>query len=321
MKQNQLQLELVTRERDRLKAQVASLKSHAVKMAESIERHTRARGKFKTLNIAKPERRSKGDRIRVVFGDTHGSSLDTAAASAFLADVNMLQPDEMIHLGDAVNCGGFLAQHHVMGFVAETAYSYEDDIAATNRFLDAWQKAAPGAIKHLIEGNHDRRPELWAVTETLRHSGDAEWLRNSVAPEMLCHLADRGVKYYRQDRCYGDLKVQGTLRLGKCHYWHGTSCARHAASVNVAKVGGNICYGHTHRMDSSIISPMALGDIAAWNPGCLCLKQPLWRHADPTGWTSGYAVQLVQSDERFLHINIPIIDGKSLLGPLMSHLK
>jgi predicted phosphodiesterase len=321
MKKNELEIELLTRKVAKLEGENRSLKSHAVRLAESIERHTKAKGKFKSLNLARPERRSEGDRIRIVLGDTHGSALDIRAAAACLTDVRMLKPDEIVHLGDFVNCGGFLAQHHVMGFVAETSYSYEDDIAAANKFLDSLQQAAPDAEKHLIEGNHDRRPETWAVTETLRHSGDAKWLRDTVAPEMLCHLADRGIKYYRQDRCYDGLPVQGTLRLGKCDYWHGTSCAKHAAAVNSQKVGGNICYGHTHRMDAWLSSPMAIGAIGAWNPGCLCLKQPLWRHTDPTGWTNGYAIQLVQADGKFLHINIPIIDGKSLLGPLMNQIR
>lgn len=321
MKKNELQIELKDREIAKLKAENKSLKAHAVRLAGSIDRHTRAKGKFKALDICRPERRAAGDSIRVVYGDTHGSALDEAAAQAFLADVTLLHPNEMVHLGDAVNCGGFLAQHHVMGFVAETAYSYEEDIAATNRFFDSVHKASPDSYKFWIEGNHDRRPETWAVTETLRHSGDAEWLRNTVAPEVLCHAADRGISYYRQDRCYNGLTVQGTLRLGKCHYWHGTSAAKHAAAVNSQKVGGNIVYGHTHRMDAWISAPMALGAIGAWNPGCLCQKQPLWRHTDPTGWTNGYAIQLVQADGKFLHINIPIIDGKSLLGPLVDQLK
>ena len=108
MKPEKIQSQVVAKERDTLRAEVKSLRRHVVRMAESIDRHTAARGKFKALDIARPERRSKGDQIRVVFGDTHGSSLDAVAAAAFLADVQMLQPDEMIHLGDAVNCGGFL---------------------------------------------------------------------------------------------------------------------------------------------------------------------------------------------------------------------
>jgi hypothetical protein len=34
-------------------------------------------------------------------------------------------------------------------------------------------------------------------------------------------------------------------------------------------------------------------------------------------WTHGYGLQLVAKDESFLHLNIPIIDSKSLFGALV----
>ena len=106
--------------------------------------------------------------------------------------------------------------------------------------------------------------------------------------------------------------------LGKCHFWHGTSTAKHAASVNLGQIAGNVVYGHTHREDHSSGRPVATGDIGAWNPGCLCQLQPLWCHTRPTSWTHGYGVQLVAPSGRFLHINVRIVEGQSLLLPLFS---
>ena len=51
----------------------------------------------------------------------------------------------------------------------------------------------------------------------------------------------------------------------------------------------------------------------AWCCGYLGRAQPLWRHSDPTDWTQGYGVQLVRPNGDFLHINTPIIEGKSYL--------
>jgi len=261
--------------------------------------------------------RHPAEIIRVAIPDSHGSAIDTAAAAAFLADLKRLDPHEIVMGGDHVNCGGFLAQHHVLGYVAETPYTYDDDIAAANLFLDQIQKAAPRAVIHYLEGNHERRVETWCVTQTLRNAKDAESLRKVFAPEFRLNLVARGIKYYRQAEHYHGLSVPGAIRLGKCHFWHGTSTAKHAASVNVAQVGGNVVYFHTHREDATSLRPVATGDIGAWNPGCLCQLQPLWCHTRPTNWTHGYGLQLVGRSGRFLHVNVRIVKGASLLLPLL----
>lgn len=256
--------------------------------------------------------------VRVIIPDSHGSMIDREAAAAFLADVKALAPREIVMLGDHVDAGGFLAQHHVLGYVAQTDYSYAEDIAAGNDFLNAVSKAAPGATTHYVEGNHERRIETWAVTQSLRHTKDAEMLRRAFAPEFLLHLEQRGIRYYRQGEQYHGLRIQGAIRLGKCFFWHGVSTAKHAAGVNVRQFSGNVVYGHTHRAQSEMVRPVATGEIGAWNPGCLCQRQPLWCHTRPTDWTHGYAVQIVsKSTGNFLHINVPIAGGKSLLMPLI----
>lgn len=299
----------------RLRAEVAALKRDKGQLLEALAR-SRQRTHAPIVRAAKASRHPDSF-VRVAIPDSHGSAIDPRAAAAMLADIKRLDPREIVLGGDHVNCGGFLAQHHVLGYVAETGYTYEDDIAATNQFLDEIQKAAPRATIHYLEGNHERRVETWCVTQTLRNSKDAEMLRRAFAPEFLLHLQARGIRYYRQAEHYDGLAVPGAIRLGKCHFWHGTSTAKNAAAVNVQQVGGNVVYFHTHREDATSLRPVATGDIGAWNPGCLCKQQPLWCHARPTNWTHGFGVQLVQRSGLFLHINVRIVDGKSLLLPLV----
>lgn len=275
------------------------------------------RARRKVILKSPPPRKHTKDQVRIALGDSHGSIIDPRAAGAALADVRALKPKTIVLLGDHIDCGGFLAQHHVMGFVAETEYSYSDDLEAANSFLDQLQEAAPEAEIHYIEGNHERRIETWCVTQTLRHQKDAELLRKAFAPEFSLRLADRGISYYRQSVHYHGLTVPGAIRLGKCHFWHGTSCAKHAASVNLSQIAGNVVYGHTHREDTASRRPVATGDIGAWTPGCLCRQQPLWQHTRPTDWTHGIALQLVAPSGNFLHVNVKIIDGSSLLQPLL----
>jgi predicted phosphodiesterase len=307
--------DVATGEAAKLRRALAAERKRSAILAGHLESHRAARA---PKPIAPAVAKFGAEYVRVIIPDSHGSMIDRAAAAAFLADLKALAPREIVMLGDHVDAGGFLAQHHVLGYVAQTDYSYAEDAAAANEFLDAIGRAAPSARTHYIEGNHERRVETWAVTQSLRNAKDAEMLRRAFAPEYLLHLAERGIRYYRQSEQYGGLRVQGAIKLGKCFFWHGVSTARHAAGVNVRQFSGNVVYGHTHRAQSDMVRPVATGEIGAWNPGCLCQRQPLWCHTRPTDWTHGYAVQIVsKATGNFLHINVPITGGKSLLMPLI----
>lgn len=297
-------------------SEVAALRlqlDHATAQIERMEKSKKA----KIIIATPPRSRDAGDIVRVIIPDTHGAKADKAAIAALLSDIKAIDPQEIILLGDHVDCGGHLAQHHVMGYVAETAYSYEDDLAEANALLDALSLAAPSAKTEYIEGNHERRVETWAVTMTMRHGGDAEGLRKLYAPEYRLNLKERGIPYYRESVCYDGLTVPGIIKRGKCHFFHGIGTSKNATAATVARIAGNCVFGHTHRVESNVVVKVGTGVIGAWNPGCLCERQPLWQHTTPTEWTHGYGIQLVTQDESFLHLNIPIIEGRSLFGALV----
>lgn len=297
-------------------AEIAGLKRELEVARASLENATKAR-KTKAPAAVTPRKRLGSDVVRVVVPDTHGCLADQTALAAMLADIKILDPQEIILLGDHVDCGGFLAQHHVMGYVAETDYTYEEDLAAAGTFLDALQKAAPNAKIEYLEGNHERRVETWCVTQVLRHKKDAEGLRRLLAPEFRLRLKERGISYYRQGEFYDGLPVPGVIKRGKCYFFHGVSTAKNAVAATVDKIAGNCVFGHTHRAQSNIVRRISTGIVGSWNPGCLCQLQPLWQHTAPTDWSHGYAVQLVATSGAFLHLNIPIIEGESHFGALL----
>lgn len=184
-----LRLASAEKELATVRGQLAARDKQLAVAVASAERARRVR--VAPIRPGRVSHRTKGDVVRVLIPDTHGAKADRKAIAALLADLKTLDPTEIILLGDHVDCGGFLAQHHVMGYVAETTYSYEEDIAHANAFLDQLAAAAPRAKIQYIEGNHERRVETWAVTETLRHSADSEMLRRLVAPEFLLKLKER----------------------------------------------------------------------------------------------------------------------------------
>lgn len=263
----------------------------------------------------------KDDFVRVIANDVHGSMMDRPAVEAFLADLKEWDPDEVVLNGDIIECGGFLAAHHTLGYVAQTQYSWQEDIAAGNWFLDEIQKAAPRAKIHYTSGNHEARIQRWIADQTMRHARDSEFLHTLLSPAVLLRLAERGVTFY--DR--SDYPLQGLppgwIKLGKIFFVHELGGGKNAASAAVSNTAGNVVFAHTHQESSATMVLPGVGLVKAWNPGCLCQRTPLWRNSNPTNWSHGYAVQFVSKSEEFLHMNVSIWQGKSLVGSMRSRIR
>ena len=297
-----------------LRRKISLLEETINKQVEQIERLRGTKFRLPTGSVSK----SRGKSFcRIAMPDSHGCIVDELAISAFLADLEAISPHEVIMLGDHLDCGGFLAQHHTLGYVAQTEYTFEDDVVACNTLLDRMQSLSPHAEFNYLEGNHERRLETWCVTQSLRNQADANYLRRMFSVESVLALEKRGVNLVKQGVFYDGLSIPATIKRGHCYFTHGSSTAQHAASAHVRKFGGNVVYGHTHRADSFMIRTVKEGAIGAWSPGCLCKLQPLWQHTNPTEWSHGYGLQLANEDGTFLHINVPIIDGKSYMQPLV----
>lgn len=298
-----------------LKSEIARLEKANAQLENALQSARSSRVKIRLDRRA----RSTGKTfVRVIVPDSHGCYIDQSAAAAMIADIKRLKPDSIIMIGDHLDCGGFLAEHHTWGYVAEMDYSFEDDCSATNQFLDAIQAAAPAATIEYLEGNHERRIEKWIVTESLRGGKrDARFIATMFSVDRVLHLEKRGIALFRQGVFYDGCRVPGTIERDNSHFTHGQFTGKHASYQHLQKYNANIWYGHTHRMDMSVKRTVASGPIGAWNPGCLCVLQPLWMHQNCTDWIHGYGIQLVQKGVGHLNLQIPIIDGVSYLAPLL----
>jgi predicted phosphodiesterase len=299
-------------------ARVKALEGQLELATKQLESKNASRFK---LSIGKSKGTKGTGFCRVVVPDSHGSAICKPAAKAFLTDLELIKPSEIVMLGDHVDCGGFLAQHHTLGYVAQADYSFVDDVTAANIFLDEIQAKAGGASIDYLEGNHERRIESWIVTQTLGKKKDAEFLKSCFSITSTLNLEKRGLRLIEQGKFYDKVQLPATIRKGNCYFTHGSSTAKHAASVHLNRFGGNVVFGHTHRRDSYFSKTVKEGSLGAWNPGCLSELQPLWQHTNPTDWSHGYGLQMVRSNGDFLHINVPIVNGKSLLNPLIEELK
>ena len=299
-----------------LESAKSKLKLTEEKLARAEEQIKTARAARYTVPRGRKTKSSKTDYVRFIVPDVHGCHMDKKAVAAMLGDLESLKPKEIIIMGDFLSCDGFLAQHFTLAYVTQSTYSYDDDVGAAFDLLNKIQAAAPNAEIHYIEGNHEARVEKYCVT-TAQRSGspnvsvEAEHLRLLYGTEYVLDLEKRGIPLYRQGQFYHGLGIPATIKLGKCHFTHGITTSQNAAKVHVERFGGNVVFGHTHRADSYHIRTVGSGVIGAWSPGCLCELQPLYMHQTVSNWSHGYGIQLVKSNGDFLHINVPIRDGKS----------
>ncbi len=257
--------------------------------------------------------------IRLIIPDSHGQYIDPKARKAFLEDVKILDPKETVWLGDHLDVSGVFSNHPAQ-YVKDLEYSYEKDCEQANNFLNAVQDAAPNCTSHhMMEGNHEQHWERWAV-KTFSNKEDASSILKVMGPQAKLHLKNRGIKFYRFTEFHQGLAIPGAMRLGKCFFTHGTRAGMHATAQHLSDFGANVTHGHVHRSASVIRRTAAAGEIGAWCPGTLSLLQPTYLHNSVSSWSHGYAIQLVEKDGRFLHINVPIVNGKSLLSPLLKEL-
>lgn len=253
-------------------------------------------------------------KLRAIIPDSHGNHIDQPAADACLADLRVLDPDEVILLGDHLDCGGTFNSHQ-RNYTAEYVESYEADCQAANVFLDQLQAACPKAARagaiHYLEGNHEAHVERWASRNFHSHR-DAEMFLERMGPAAALRLRERGIHYYRRSVFYQGLAIPGCIRLGKCFFVHGISHAKHADSVHLQRFGASVVFGHIHRSMGRVERTVTSGGHGAWCPGTLAQLQPLYKHTAPSDWSHGYAVQEVLKSGHFEHTNVPIFGDRTI---------
>lgn len=250
--------------------------------------------------------------IRVCIPDSHGAHVDWPAADAMVRDIMRLQPDEVVWLGDHLDCGGTFSAHQ-RSYTNEMTESYDEDVTQGNILLDKVMQAAPNAEHHYLFGNHEEHVQRWAARnfECFR---DARLAVERFGPAAMLRLKERGFRWYVSSEQYGEVTIPGTIRLGKCYYTHGIGAGKHATHTHVERFGASVVHGHTHRAQASIQRTVKSMMHGAWCPGTLAKLQPLYRHTTPTTWSHGYIVQFVNvGTGTFATWQIPIFGDKTLL--------
>jgi UDP-2,3-diacylglucosamine pyrophosphatase LpxH len=269
------------------------------------------------LPTAEPEAPGQS-YIRLIIPDSHGEHIDWGFANGMISDVEKLAGDirEVVWLGDHVDCGGTFNAHQ-RTYSHEMTESYSADIRAGARLIRMIRERTPNAAHHYLEGNHEQHVERFLARNFGRFQ-DAEFLLDLIGPKNLLKLDELDIRYYRTSRLHMGLSIPGLIKLGRCFFVHGMSCAKNAVAVHVERVGDNVVHGHTHRSQATIIRTATSDALGGWCPGTLAKLQPLYRHTAPTNWTGGYALQFVEPGGKFAHVNVPLFGrNDSGLRPLL----
>ena len=295
-----------------LKAKLTTEKKKVASLLKALEKSRQLwSSTYKPIKVKKKRRNSNRFLIRIAAGDLHGADQDVAARNAFLSDVKSINPDQIVLLGDLVNCSGTFSKWHRV-HVSEFSYNYENDIAAGNDFLDCLQSVAPNADIYALEGNHEYRIDKWA-SSSFEEKYLAELAIKTFGVQNALHLEQRGIHFFKSSECHMGLYKPGLIKLGKCYFIHGSRTGTHVSYKMLHDYGVNIVHGHNHREQSYTIRSAKDPALKASCPGCLCILQQYYNHEKPTDHTHGYTLQLEdRKTQWFFSSNIAIINGQSM---------
>jgi len=310
------------REKNQLRRMVEIEKQRVKALYKALETIAQVQDdNYEPIPVTKKARKKRARyKTRVIIPDSHGEHIDLKARDAFLNDLDLLQVNEVVWIGDHLDCAGTFSVHQ-RNYTHELTESYSADIGAANDFIDQVQKRSPEAVHYYLEGNHEHHIERWAARQ-FHSAKDAELAVSTLGPVGVLHLKKRGIKYFRQGETYMGLTIPGTIKLGKCYFTHGFSVARHSAFTHLLRVGDNVVFGHTHSVQTMVERTVSSKGQGAWSYGTLAKLQPLYKHTNPTSWVHAYGLQFVHQDSgTFVSIPIPIVGNKSLLENVVDGIK
>ena len=248
--------------------------------------------------------RKKRAKLVLVLPDLHIPHHDEAALSCVLQAYKLLKPDEVVVLGDWLDCETF-SSHPKSSMAELRAHKFiDDELTPCRKILDQLQ-AHKNALVY-VEGNHEQRIERFAVALGGSLGPD---IYNLVSPARLLGAGRNKWTWIPYTSELAHYKITDDL-------WaiHGWSFAKSAARVHQDRaVSVSIVHGHTHRQQSEARRDPANGKVLkAWSPGCLSKLQPLYRQQHPTSWVHGFSLVYI-GPRSWTDYTVTIHDGECVL--------
>lgn len=241
-------------------------------------------------------------RATKIFGypDIHIPNQDSIAFAVAKKAHEIFKPDKTVIGGDLADCSPF-SRWSPKTFKEGEHGNWLETIAEVNEFLN-FCEANTKELTYWIPGNHDMWPERWAVG----HGATGYSIYSSISLK-LNTVKHRNTVVWVDD---GYLDLHDKLVVV-----HGWSTCMHAARkhLELAKTK-SIIFNHTHRRQMDTIpDPWDGTPYEGLSAGCLCTRQPIWRHdGSPSKWSHGFWVAYIGKTS-FTIYPIPIWGNKAIL--------
>jgi hypothetical protein len=194
-------------------ARIKELESLVERQQAQIERMRAVKFKLPTGKVSL----GKGKAFtRVFVPDTHGAHIDPEAAKAFLSDLELLRPTEVIFMGDHLDCGGLLAQHHVLGTVPETETTNRRGRSGGEHSFGFGRAAHSRRQQAVHRGHHESRIEEVDYQNHARQARHGQQDAGDVWAGNRIGVREAGYSLYQAIENLRRIEDPGTIDLGDC---------------------------------------------------------------------------------------------------------
>lgn len=228
----------------------------------------------------------------LVFSDLHVPFTDSEVWALACGMVRRVKPRAIHLLGDVLDFD------QLSRFLPKSgrAEQLQSDLDEAQRLIGQLQKLSPKSKIVVSEGNHEYRLDKY-----LRSRGrELESLRELSVPCLL-KLREAGVMW--KDRLH-------PYRVGGLWLTHGSLIRKHSAYTARAMmemVGGNVLFGHTHRLGVHHYTTWNTQYVAYEN-GCMCRTDLDYLDGVPN-WQHGWSV-ITTVGEKFSVEQVQVVDRK-----------
>lgn len=244
---------------------------------------------------------------------------DEAAIETACAIVRAWNPDEIVLLGDCLDCAPFTGHSPIT--VQDACEDFlGSEVAPMNQLLDRIGGRKERPIVY-IAGNHEHRVERYLAAKAGKVG---ETILRAFNPEaLLRHRVDAAGRPHTTRKRFTWIPYIGkgfhtyhhiTPNLIALHGW---SFAQNAAKIHLdAARCYSVVFGHVHRRQSVTLRNPINGDLyTAWSPGCLASFVPDYSAHQPNTWSHGVSqIYTSKRDPRdWTKFDVEIRNGRAIL--------
>jgi predicted phosphodiesterase len=213
------------------------------------------------------KRKVKGIYKILVLPDIHVPYHCESAIEAAIQLGEIFQPDEVIQLGDLLDC-------YTLSTYSRSSYRQGNislEINQAKDLLDKIKKRTGAKRATLLEGNHEARIRKYVLSK----APELASLKQLRVDHML-ELGDIGWSFIPEHKFY---------QINDVFFTHGEYANMHSAKKHIDEYRVTVVHGHTHRITSryhrgldKTIAGVELGFLGSFEVGAEFVKRANWQH-------------------------------------------